>query len=179
MGCDEAGPQWHHKRGNETLLNQIIDGMRDREGFETPDPDAIVIHRRLGDKMEDSLADVFEMLQAGADPGHRSFRGLHAIKSLYEFMTNVATSGVSKVEIRGGSQHPEMYEKSKTYAYCLKEAFEQAGYDTKMNLEEGDADIDFYYMVNARNLISSVGGFSRFVGHMVLKRGGIVYGRVF
>eukprot|EP00977_Amphora_coffeiformis_P007790 scaffold1697_cov180-Amphora_coffeaeformis.AAC.26 len=178
LACDEAGPQWHMKRGNETLLNSIIDGMHDREGFEIPDPDELVIHLRLGDKMEDSEASVFEMLEKSADPGRKSFNNVHGIKSLYEFMTNVVTSGATKIEIRGGSQHPDMYKKSKTYAYCLKEAFEEAGYDTKMNLEEGDADIDFYYMVNARKMIPTLGGFSRFIGHLVLQRGGIVYGRI-
>jgi len=179
LGCDKAGPQWHVKRGNVTLLNQIIEGMHVREGFEIPDPGKIIIHLRLGDKIEDSKASVFDMLQNSADPGHKSFHGLHAIKSLYEFMSNVVTSAATKVEIRGGSQHPDMYKKSKTYAYCLKEAFEEAGYNTTMNLEEGNADIDFYYMVNAHKIITTVGGFSRFIGHLVLERGGTAYGRVF
>ena len=45
-----------------------------------------------------------------------------------------------------------------------------------MNLDEGNPDVDFNYMVNARKMITSVGGFSRFIGHLVLERGGIVYG---
>ena len=52
LACDKTGPQWHVKRGNETLLNSIIDGMENRPGFAKPDPEAIVIHLRLGDKME-------------------------------------------------------------------------------------------------------------------------------
>lgn len=176
LGCDKQGPHWHVKRGNETLLNDIIDGMTGRPGFVKPDPDAIVIHLRLGDKMEHSSSNVQDMLQKSADPGFRSFQGVHAIKSLYEFMSDVVRSGADRVVIRGGSQTPTEYVKSKTYAHCLREAFQEAGYDTTIDLEEGDADIDFYFMVNARRIITSLGGFSRYIGHLVLQRGGITYG---
>lgn len=179
LGCDPEGPQYHVKRGNETLLDTILEGLAGKKGFYKPDPEAIVIHLRLGDKMEDSKATVFEMLHNSADPGHRSFSGLHAIKSLYEFLTNIVTSQATKVVIRGGSQWPDMYQKSKTYAYCLQEAIEEAGYDVTINLDEGNADADFYFMVHARKMIVSVGGFSRYIGHLVLRGGGIVYGRVF
>ena len=91
-------------------------------------------------------------------------------------MSNVVKSGATKVVIRGGSQKPDEYVKSQTYAYCLQEAFQEAGYDTDMKLEEGDADVDFYFMVNAKRIITSVGGFSRYIGHLVLQRGGITYG---
>ena len=116
------------------------------------------------------------MLHNSANPGRKSFQGIHAIKSIYEFMTNVVTSGATKVMIRGGSQIPDQYIKSKTYAYCLKEAFEEAGFETEMNLDEGNADVDFNYMVHARKIITTLGGFSRYIGHLVLERGGIVYG---
>ena len=53
LGCDKTGPHWHVKQGNETLLNQLIDDMLlTREGFDVPDPEAIVIHLRLGDEIE-------------------------------------------------------------------------------------------------------------------------------
>ena len=110
--------------------------MADHEGFKIPDPEAIVIHLRLGDKMEDASASVFQMLQYSADPGHKSFHGLNAVKSVYEFLTNVVTSGATRVIIRGGSQKPDKYVKSKTYATCLEQAFVMAGYDVEMNLEE-------------------------------------------
>jgi hypothetical protein len=173
------GKQYHMKRGNESLLDEIIDSRLGQPGFYYPDPNAIVIHLRLGDKLEDADADVFEMLQNSAEPGRGSFRGYHAVKSLYEFLTNVVISGATKVSIHGGSQIPDMYQKSKTYAYCLQEAFVQAGYDSELNMEEGNADYDFVYMVNAKKVITTIGGFSRFIGHMVLRRGGIVYGRVY
>ena len=166
----------HMKRGNETLLDEIINSRQGQEGFYLPDPEAIVIHLRLGDKLEDSEASVFEMLQNSAEPGHRTFRGFNALKSLYEFLTEVVISEAPKVMIRGGSQIPDMYKKSKTYAYCIHEAFVEAGFDAEINMEEGNADYDFNYMVNAKKVITTVGGFSRFIGHMVLRRGGIVYG---
>ena len=86
LGCDERGPQWHIPRGgNETLLNILIDGMTGRPGFVKPDPNAIVIHLRLGDKIEHSASEVFDMLQKSADPGFKSFQHVHAIKSMCFF----------------------------------------------------------------------------------------------
>ena len=55
LGCDPDGPRLHTKAGNETLLNQIIDSVGIREVFFRPDPDAIVIHLRLGNKIEVSI----------------------------------------------------------------------------------------------------------------------------
>jgi hypothetical protein len=179
LGCDPEGPQYHIKRGNETLLDEIIERRTGKPGFKKPPPKAMVIHLRLGDKMEDASASLEEMIRDGADPGHRSFQGLHAIKSIYEFLTNIAESGLSRVIIRGGSQLPNRYKVSKHYAYCLKLATAKAGYNVTMNLEEADADADFYFMVHAKHIIVSVGGFSRYIGHSVVRRGGILYGRYF
>lgn len=178
-GCSPHGPGYHTKRGNETLLDEILAGREGMEGFEKPPEDAVVIHLRLGDKIEHSDSTPYEMLQNSADPGFKSFQGLHAVKSVYEFLTNIVESEQPKVVIRGGSQAPEEYVKSKTYAYCLKEAVAEAGYDVEMNLEEGNADKDFYYLTHAKQIIITVGGFSRYIGHIVLRRGGTVYGRVF
>ena len=85
------------------------------------------------------------------------------------------------MNIRGGSQLPYKYQKSKTYAYCLHEALQEAGYPTDMKLGENESspDEDFYYLVHARKIIVTVGGFSRFVGYAVFRRGGIVVGRRF
>ena len=165
--------------GNETLLNELVDKRMNLAEYTIPDPHDLVIHLRLGDKIEDAKASVYEMLQESSDPGRKSFTGFHAVKSVYEFLTNILESKATKVVIRGGSQIPDMYMKSKTYAYCLQEAFEKAGFETDMNLEEGNADKDFIYMVNAKKMIVTLGGFSRFIGHLVLERGGIVYGRMY
>ena len=178
-GCDANGPHFHTKRGNETLLLEILKNVAETQDYPTPDPEAIVIHLRLGDKMESSKSNPFTMLHFSADPGRKSFQGVHAIKSVYEFLSDIIISEAPKVVIRGGSQWPDEYKKSKTYAYCLAEAIEKAGYEVEMNLSEGNPDRDFFYMVNARKMIPSVGGFSRFIAHMVLETGGIVYGRVF
>lgn len=177
LACE--GSQWHVKNGNETLLDEIIAQRRSEPGFYTPDPNTVVIHLRLGDKMEESNATVFEMLQNSADPGRRSFQGFGALKSLYEFLTSVVQSKAPKVVIRGGSQWPNMYKKSKTYAHCLQEALQEAGYPTEMKLDESNADVDFLYLVHARKIIVTVGGFSRFVGYAVFRRGGILFGRRF
>jgi len=103
---------------------------------------------------------------------------VHAVKSLYELLTNVVESKQPKVIIRGGSHKPDYYIKSKTYSYCLKEAVEEAGFTVEMNLEEGNADKDFFFLTRAQHIIVTLGGFSRYVGYMVQRRGGVVHGRI-
>jgi len=147
----------HEKGGNETLLEILVDAREGEEGFHSPDPGAIVIHLRLGDKIELAGADAYEILRSGAEPYDTSFRGYRALKSLYEFMTDVFQSASSSVIIRGGSQWPNMYEKSKTYAHCIRDAMEMAGYDATMNLDEGNADADFFYMSHSRKVIVTLG----------------------
>lgn len=161
------------------MLDEIIARREGKKGFRRPPPNAMVIHLRLGDKMEDSEADVLTMLRDGADPGRRSFHGMHAIKSVYEFLTNIVESGLQRVIIRGGSQHPQLFRKSKHYASCLQQAIEKAGYTVSMNLDEPSADADFFFMVHAKHIIVTAGGFSRYIGHSVLRRGGVLYGRYF
>lgn len=178
LACPPNG--WmHEKRGNETLLDELIDAREGSPGFTKPDPNAVVVHLRLGDKVDWADSSVYTMLQNAANPYDASFQDIHAIKSVYEFLTDISASEATQVVIRGGSQLPDLYEKSKTYAHCIKEAAEEAGYSVKMNLEEGNADRDFFYLVHARKIIVTLGGYSRFVGHAVLRRGGTVYGRLF
>lgn len=148
--CGPTGPYLHKKKGNETLVDVILKKREGKTGFEKPDPDAVIIHLRLGDKIERSSTNAYWMLENSADPGTKNFKGMHGIKSLYELMTNIHASGAKKVVIRGGSLYPNQYVKSKTYAYCLQEAIEEAGYEVSMNIDEGNADADFFFLVHAK-----------------------------
>mmetsp|Transcript_25192 Transcript_25192/g.47823 ORF Transcript_25192/g.47823 Transcript_25192/m.47823 type:complete len:461 (-) Transcript_25192:45-1427(-) len=178
LACPPHGFMFE-KRGNETLLDILVDAHEGEPGFTKPDPAAIVVHLRLGDKIELADESVLHILRDGAEPYDTSFRGYKALKSLYEFLTDIWQSRAPQVVIRGGSQLPNLYEKSKVYAYCIQEAAEKAGYNVSMNLEEGNADADFFYMSHARKVIVTLGGYSRFIGHAVLRRGGQVFGRLF
>jgi len=74
-GCSPFGPGYHVKRGNITLLEEILAEREGLEGYLTPPKDSVVIHLRLGDKLEHSEATPYEMLQDSADPAFKSFQG--------------------------------------------------------------------------------------------------------
>ena len=169
----------HVERGNETLLDELLAARDGKKGFYKPDPDAMVVHLRLGDKIELSRTKPTLILSDGGDPHYNPFHGFGAIKSVYEILTEISLSNLTKVVVRGGSHWPDAYRKSRIYSDCLYQAATKAGYEASINVKEVDADADFYFLSHARHIITSVGGYSRYVGHAVLRRGGILYGRYF
>jgi len=166
--------------GNLTAVLELFDEKRANGGlsFTVPQVDELVIHLRLGDIIEGSGATVDQMLISGANPNHfRSFK--NSIKSVYEFLSDISSTNLTKVSIVGGSHRPQTYKKSRVYAHCLKRAIEEAGYTTKMQLNANDPDHDFYYMSNAKSIIVTTGGYSRLIGQLVKKQGGTIAGRRF
>jgi hypothetical protein len=177
LTCPKDGPRYI-LGGNLLALDEIFGRFENVYGYEKPDADALLVHLRLGDKIENADATVYTMLTKGSDPfGNPAFKG--GIKSIYEYLDNVRQANSSSIIIIGGSQLPDMYRKSRVYADCLKQALESTGKDVTMTLDGGDADRDFYYMSHARKLVVSTGGFSRFIGALVLRHGGEVIGRWF
>jgi hypothetical protein len=164
--------------GNLTVVEEIFQLHKQDSLFTVPAADELVIHLRLGDVIDRAQATVEDMLMYGADPRHAgSF--LTAIKSVHEYLANIQESGLHKVVIRGGSHKARFYKKSRVYAGCLKEAIENAGYHVSMEVEGNNPDHDFYYMSHATKVIVSTGGYSRLIGKMVEKGGGIIVGSTF
>lgn len=164
--------------GNLSLVNRIVDLRLNDTNFEVPAPDVLVIHLRLGDVIEHSKQSVETMLISGGDPNHDpNFRT--SLKSISEYLDNIAESKATKVLIRGGSHKRQYYKKSRLYAMCLEQAIAEAGYEVHMDLDTGNPDFDFYYMAHAKKFIVSSGGFSRVLGMLVESRGGTVFGRQF
>jgi hypothetical protein len=149
------------------------------EGFIKPDENALVMHLRLGDVIERAGATPQEMLMRGANPKHASISFMTAIKSIYEYLTDISGSGVvSRVDIVGGA-HKGSCEKSWVYATCMRDAIERAGWEVSLQVNGGTPDQDFYFMSNAKKIIVSTGGFSRLIRQLVSFHGGKVIGRTF
>ena len=162
------------------MVLELMQERRSDPSFKTPDEDELVIHLRLGDVVENSPSDVETMLIKGAVPRHSAAYGSRSsIKSVYEYLSNIADSGSSKVTIVGGSHHPDNYRKSRVYANCLWQSIEKAGYIVGMQVDGSDPDHDFYFMASARKIAVSTGGFSRLVGRLVELSGGTIVGRSF
>lgn len=176
LACPENNPRYV-SGGNLTLIDQVFHQFEHKKGFVKPDPDAIILHLRLGDMIEKSFTPVSEMLIEGGTP--RPSRGQKSIKSFYEFLDNIEESNTSKVMIIGGSHVPQRYKKSRVYAGCLKKALVEAGKDVTMELDGGNADKDFYMMSHAKKIVVTMGGYSKLIGQLVEYYGGTVYGRQF
>lgn len=162
---------------NLTLVRNIMDLSKYTV---KPPRDEVVIHLRLGDVIERSPAgqNVSQFLFSGGTPFHHgNFR--NSIKSIHEYLDNLAVSKFRKVHIRGGSHIATMYVKSRVYAGCLKRAIATAGYSVTMELDSADPDGDFFYMSHAKSFIVAAGGYSRIIKDLVNRTGGQVIGRTF
>lgn len=168
----------HKFGGNFRALEKILTKYGQFEGFERPDPDAILLHLRLGDVIERTNDTVVTMLTKGGNPAHHKAFS-NSIKSFYEYLENIEEANTTKVIIVGGSHRPMEYKKSRVYAGCLEKALRRSGKDVTMSLDGGDADTEFYYMSYAKKVVVSPGGFSRLIGQMVKYHGGKIIGRTF
>jgi hypothetical protein len=171
--------------GNLTYLLELLEGRRSNPAFKKPNDDVLVIHLRLGDIIERSKATPAEMLLRGADPVHSvnmKERYANGIRSVSEYLDNIEESGLRKVSIVGGSHRPDAYKKSRVYAVCLKRAIEKAmgpSTQVEMQLDGSDPDRDFYYVVHAKRLVISAGGYSGMMGRVAKLLGGELVGRTF
>jgi len=183
---------------NLLVLGGILRRRAERDPtFVKPDPDALVVHLRLGDQIEQSESTAEQMLTKGADPFGEWYRD--SIKSAHELISNARDSGCRKVVLVGGSHKSFAYEKSRVYAGCLYRALVRAttaaatasatanstGSDDSdrnktvvtLQIDGSDADHDLYYMSYAKHFVQSAGGYSRLVGQMVEYNGDNVVGR--
>lgn len=153
-------------------IDEIHELQSRKPGFTKPEPDAIVMHVRLGDIVERSGASPLQMLpvETGANAGHEAKNFKMALQSEAELLENIRTAGFDKVRIVGGSHMPQFYLKSRVYAGCIGKAIQAAGYDVTIQLEGVPAAQDFYYSTHAKYLVVSAGGYSNPVG--VLDRHG-------
>ncbi|CAB9522372.1 expressed unknown protein [Seminavis robusta] len=166
--------------GNMDVVAEVMEQMKDFVPYKTATPpeDAIVLHLRVGDVIEESKDPVFTLLTQGGDPLHtEGYRS--SIKSVYEYLDNIEQSGSKNVIIIGGTYKPQYFFYSRVYSGCLVRALEKAGNNVTINLDGGDADADFYYLSHSKHFIASAGGYSKLVGDMVKRLGGNVIGRTF
>ena len=173
-------------KNNYAAISEFMKDYRDKPGFHLPEPDALVVHLRLGDRIDLSKSGtVAEILACGGDPLHgKDTEYLNSIKSapelLAEAQQNLRPGG--KVYLIGGSHmHIGPGANSWPYARCLLSMFQRAGFDTTLRAFEkrSKPDEDFYFMANARFFSMSSGAFSRIIGKVVELQGGRVVGRKF
>lgn len=170
--------------GNGRFNLSIIDEVHAIQGknpslFMKPEPEALVIHLRLGDIVETSKSTVEQMLISGANPGYKPRNFQKGLKSIHEVLDNIHSSNATIVHIVGGSHKKHFWKKSRVYAGCLHRAIQTAGHNVTMRLEGTHPDVDFYYISHASQVVVSAGGYSNLMGKLAEHRGGRIVGRSF
>mmetsp|Transcript_3425 Transcript_3425/g.10484 ORF Transcript_3425/g.10484 Transcript_3425/m.10484 type:complete len:290 (-) Transcript_3425:228-1097(-) len=163
------------KHDYRTLM-RLMDSFKRRHNVPTPPKDALVVHLRLGDVVRESPKGVEELLVC-AGPA----KGMHTqLKSVFELLYDARYStNLSKVVLVGGSHTAlEREDPSWFYAFAIQAAYEAAGYNVSLQLDPYP-DEDFIFMSHASTFDSGCGGYSRFAGQVVERRGGRVVGRRF
>ena len=138
---------------NLSVIDEVHEIQSHYPYFTIPEPEALVVHLRLGDIVESSPSTVEEILISGADPGYPTKKFLNSIKSIHELLDNIHSSKAKTVHIVGGTHRKEYWQKSRIYAGCLHRAIETAGYNVTMRLEGTHPDVDFYYISHASQLV--------------------------
>ncbi|KAL3929001.1 MAG: hypothetical protein SGARI_004877, partial [Bacillariaceae sp.] len=142
------------KFGNYDVLESIfhmVENDTNRTGeFVKPDPDATIIHLRLGDVMEHGYkvdgsvakGSASYFLVHGGIGAHPAYAKeldkdvtnetanvsyQKSIFSVQDYLEALQKAGASKVVIVGGSHKKKRYKKSKPYAYCLAHGLAFAG----------------------------------------------------
>ncbi|CAB9520611.1 expressed unknown protein [Seminavis robusta] len=165
---------------NYTIVDQVLEIFGQREGFIKPDPNDIIIHLRLGDVVDYTGEDVGTLLIKGGignHPGAKK-RRVRSVRSVYGYLDDLKNYSDAKVVIVGGSHKPHVFKKSRVYANCLQRGLAKAGRVVELQLDNGDADKDFYFMSYAKRYMLSTGGFSRFIGGMAILHGGQLIGNM-
>ena len=152
-----------------------------------PDPQAFVLHLRLGDVVDagnqpNSADGLLKFGGIGHHPEtlEQKVTSIRSFDEYYETMEAVfqkESVKEKKVIMVGGSHKEQFYKKSRVYATCLHRGFAKAGYKVEVYFDRGDPDLDFYYMCHAKKYIPSSGGFSLMIGNMVHHFGGHIYGK--
>jgi len=171
---------------NYSAIYEIFADFSGRKGFHKPDPEAVVIHLRLGDVIEYSSTSAESFLISGGVGNHPNSkkknqhkRPLKTVRGFDEYLDLINSANASKVVIIGGSHKPLLYQKSRVYANCLSRGLAKAGKQVEMYLDNGDADQDFFFLSNAKKVIVSTGGYSNLIGNLTERYGGHVLGGVF
>ena len=181
---------------NYTRIMDILKGKEEQgrfsDNYQCPDGSSLVVHLRLGDKVEKAYFQILKRLDNNPQSTYYRFldggwsdklanKARSHIKGLPEIIGAARTTNSSTIHIVSGSHYPyagKSGHMSYVYLQCLKRAFEAEGYDVKLRIG-GNPDEDFFFMTCARAIVVSGGGFSRHAGNIVERRGGVQVGRVF
>ena len=165
-------------RNDRNLVMKLIDAMHNSSANTKPEPNALVIHLRLGDVIEKSRSSAQDMLLYGGTPKHhKNFN--NAIKPAHELLEAASHAKPDHVYLVAGAHsplHPRC--KSWPYANCVHRVFQYTGYNTSLIMFK-DPDQAFVFMQYAKKFVVGVGGYSRIIAFLVRLRGGVVFGRTF
>ena len=150
-------------------------------GYETPSLDAVVIHLRCGDVLEQDTAhvgfngDVNSVLQNGLQNNDAFY-----VKpwSYFESYLRQLPETITHVSLVAGSQYDNNHNDwpySTAYINGIRDMCVAMGFSVELVIGR-EADSDVVYMAHASYFISSGGGFSHLIGELVTRLGGYSMG---
>ena len=171
---------------NIKVLSKIVDGFMTSHNINIPAEDAMVMHLRVGDVIDDTNVSVDDFLNRRVNSYHALF-GINPpnngwspvyVRCLASFdraLKKTKELGLHKISLVYGFHIKSGgLLKSKRYiAYLVQHAQDQ-GFEVEM-ITDADADVSFAYACSAKHFLPGGGGFSKLMARVVKHRGNNVY----
>ncbi len=171
--CKSENNEDLNLKGDLSIVDSILN-LGEKQGFAAPSPGEVVIYLPLRDLIEQSEVGVADILNEGGSSSHARVLK-NGITSISDYLATLETTGNRRVRIRDGFLMPPYYEKSHVYRFCLVDALQYAGYDVDLSFDGATPGEDFFFGAKATQLIVAPGEFSRLMGEVVERHGGIVH----
>ena len=160
-------------------------------GTNTPADDEVVVHLRVGDVIEDSHDalnwmgpnavdipsdwDIPTFFEHGlGTPWEPAILHYVMRRPFYaEHLATLRAAGIRKATFIAGFFRPGIFRRSSQYIDIVREFFYHEGFDVRYRIG-GGADDDFTYLVRAKYLVQSGGGFSALAAELNRRTGGTV-----
>lgn len=200
------GAQWYFREHPDSLVGQYLHATTEDGDYElmaglirdspireanTPDPDAVVVHLRVGDIFENSPGalrfmhpkermpkhwDIPAFFEGhlGAEPGwEKALQHYIMPRASYEdILPDLRAKGVSSVTLVAGSHYRyDSYPRSSQYIDLVSDWFYSKGFDVDYRFGRPPDD-DVIYMAQARVFVQSGGGFSSVISRLCHTLGG-------
>ncbi len=179
----EDGREYHYKNFPDSIATEymkttnednrydiLIDIVKRRSNeLNTPPPNMLLIHLRLGDVMDRTPYMAKDFLARTI-----YYQGWNYVKPLsyyQDIINKIKDKNVKSITLIGGFHHPlKSKNTSLEYVKLLGEFFEEKGFKVTQRIDH-EPDDDFIYMCNASFFTPGGGGFSATVKEIIVLRG--------
>ncbi len=163
--------EYMRKTDEDNRLDLILDILKERttQPTQTPPPDMLVVHLRIGDVIDKTPYMVKEFLSRYI-MHHNGFNYVKPLSYYQEIIEQIRPLNIKSVTLIGGfHSDTKSQQKSIVYVNKIREFFEKNGFVTYTRINF-DPDEDFIFMCNAEYFTPSGGGYSSLVKNILRKK---------